>query len=485
MVRQGFSLLIPLVLAFQASAFSLLGPRTAWMTPDLSYGIDGSPGGPMNVGDEYRWNLPVITYGFDDAFVEYFGEHGVAEVGQAIATLNDLPTASDLNLDAFPLSAVKYSAGADASQLVDLRSTALAALLEQAGLAAPEENVFCLRGKRSQPGGATSYFVVKRNFDSATWLPSSYVNGTLFTYVVRSEIVDPTGPVDAVEIKVDPLANDYSTAAGFFYWGLRPGYFLSGLSRDDVGGLRYLLTPDNHNAESLPANVTWQTPEGGLPVLVAERPGIGRLHFSRVFPDSLPQTNSFVDRYFTNGVLTMQTVKRVITKPDITFSVRDLGLNALVRRSVGAWNNDGAAEPGNPVVADGPGVIEPGGLIIFNKVGPVFINRQNTGENDGFAYIGSWASFDGSGNPPFIYPASAEPVPVTTIAFQAKAQSDGSRLVVWQFRGAIGQPHQILASSDLSHWEPVGTATAPGGVFEFRLTESGSASARFYKAQRQ
>ena len=34
-------------------------------------------GGPMDINAEYRWNVPVITYGFDQSFLDYFGTNGV------------------------------------------------------------------------------------------------------------------------------------------------------------------------------------------------------------------------------------------------------------------------------------------------------------------------------------------------------------------------------------------------------------------------
>ena len=39
-------------------------------TNDMS--LEGDIGGPMDVTNEYRWNVPVLTYGFDQSFVDYF-----------------------------------------------------------------------------------------------------------------------------------------------------------------------------------------------------------------------------------------------------------------------------------------------------------------------------------------------------------------------------------------------------------------------------
>jgi len=85
----------------QALAFSLRGPAaTSWMTVRLGYNVNNNPAfGPMNLGEEYRWNVPTIYYGFSPDFLNYFGQHGVDEIERAIKMLNDLPSADVLNVD--------------------------------------------------------------------------------------------------------------------------------------------------------------------------------------------------------------------------------------------------------------------------------------------------------------------------------------------------------------------------------------------------
>ena len=46
-------------------AYSLLGPYADWMDVQKGYRLSGEIGGPMNLGEGYRWNMPVVTYGFD------------------------------------------------------------------------------------------------------------------------------------------------------------------------------------------------------------------------------------------------------------------------------------------------------------------------------------------------------------------------------------------------------------------------------------
>ncbi len=55
-----------------ARAFALLGPAAPWMQATNDMSLEGDIGGPMDVTNEYRWNVPVLTYGFDQSFVDYF-----------------------------------------------------------------------------------------------------------------------------------------------------------------------------------------------------------------------------------------------------------------------------------------------------------------------------------------------------------------------------------------------------------------------------
>src|SRR3954465_15469208 len=86
--------------------FSLLGPFAPWMTPQVGFIRDPAydVGGPRNLGDEFRWNVPVLTYGFDQNFKDFFGEEGIAAVEKAVAILNGLEPVSQMDLTAKPLA---------------------------------------------------------------------------------------------------------------------------------------------------------------------------------------------------------------------------------------------------------------------------------------------------------------------------------------------------------------------------------------------
>ena len=160
----------------------------------------------MNLGEEYRWNSPVITYGYDKYFLDYFGSKGVVAIEKAVAILNGLPAMSELSVDLreFPTEAKRLNYRASALGIIDLKSMALGILVEELGLACPERYTWTLRDRRVIVN-IPQYLVIQRNFDPVTWRYSAYVNGTLYTYRI-AQLDDAPVFYDAVEFSVDPLA---------------------------------------------------------------------------------------------------------------------------------------------------------------------------------------------------------------------------------------------------------------------------------------
>ena len=78
-----------------AQAFSLLGTHQRGLA-GAGFGLHGplrgDLGAPKNIGEDYRRNMPVLYYAFDETFLDYFGSNGVAAVDQAFAILNNLTT---------------------------------------------------------------------------------------------------------------------------------------------------------------------------------------------------------------------------------------------------------------------------------------------------------------------------------------------------------------------------------------------------------
>jgi hypothetical protein len=275
--------LVLLVLSLQSSwAFSLLGPvgngddsyqQTVIGYNPLANGnappfiVDGQPSGPKNLGEEYRRNVPVLYYAADSTFLDYFGSNGLAAVDQTYTILNNVLTNSvdtySKGLTEFPLNTTEPNYEAQALELTDLKSEALYLMTEQLGLADAVRYTWALHD-RFQPGGTTcpndtEYAVIMRNFDiSSTPLNqiqySPYVNGVLYDYFIFENCgaAGASPPdADAVEFPDDPLENNPPVASEED--PILPGYFYTGLTRDDVAGLRYLLSSNNINTENVQA----------------------------------------------------------------------------------------------------------------------------------------------------------------------------------------------------------------------------------------
>jgi len=280
-----------------ASGFSPLGPAESWQTPVLGYErvaetrFPSNPnyGGsfwviympdfstfPKNLGEEYRWNVPVLYYAYDQSFLDYFGSNGVVAVDAAVAIMNSLSNVSSYSpdLSEFPLREARVNYTAAALHLFDLKSTALEILIERLGLADPQQWAWALRSRILLPGASCpvfDYAVVQRNFDPVTWEPSRYVNGTLFTYTISQLCTPDFG--DAEEFVVDPTEIYQSAVASpkiSYPRTIYRGYFHTSLTRDDVGGLRYLYRTNNMNIESTSADsvLFYTNVAGGLQLLL-------------------------------------------------------------------------------------------------------------------------------------------------------------------------------------------------------------------------
>ena len=251
--------------AFRGNAFSLLGPYginandgAVWQVLRIGYNEPGDIGGPMNAaaGEEYRWNTPNVFYAYDAPFLNFFGTRGVEEAEKAIKILNDLPPASQLNVDDYPFTAERINFRAAALGLQDVKSWTLSTLLEEMGLASPNRWVYCLRN-RYQPGPLrfpVLFTVIRRNFDPITAAESPYINGRLWTYIgfVDSDNLPPGSltfntPVDPLDFgRFDPVAAALDAYAGF-----GTGSYFNGLTRDDVGAIKFIYTAANQNFEAL------------------------------------------------------------------------------------------------------------------------------------------------------------------------------------------------------------------------------------------
>ena len=461
----------------------MLGPYADWMDLNKSYRLPGDIGGPMNLGEGYRWNVPVITYGFERSFLDYFGTNGVAAVESAIQTLNQVPSASQINLQDFPLETWRANYQAQALGLLDLKSTALTLLLEQLGLTDPERQVFVIRD--FVPLGTNyGFYVVRRNFDSATAQPSSYVNGTLFTYSIENYAPFPTGTnafCDAIELPVDPQAPSGTTATAR-YPG--QGAYITRLTRDDVGGLKYLLDGNQIRYESLLADVHSATTNTPL-IRSAWRPGFGKITLVRHPAGALsgefrPFTNQWTDVYYSGDDPAYQAVERITVQPDIVFTARDLGTSTLVTRT-GTTNWVNNAELNGNAGGPGPGVIQPGIVLAFNNAGPTYEN-QSPGfldEATGLRYL-AWGSFDGSTNPPVVYPVEFSPFQPTQIRFQLVVGGRTNHFLS-SLPGAAQARFFFQTATNFTSWTTLATVTNSGTSFTYTFLALTNEPCRYFR----
>ena len=278
--------------------FALLGPsgngEDSWQTTvigyDLAYGDESSPssyggpvflgdiGGPKNIGEGYRRNIPALYYAYDSSFLDFFGSNGVAAVDSAFAVMNSLTNVDSYstNLSEFPLNSQSFNYQAQSLYLTDLKSVTLHALVEQMGLADPERFTWTLAERFLPSGGVCPideyYLVVQRNFaDAPTALNqiqySSYVNNVLYSYAIAEICTGPDPLAVAEPFATDPdaeaftsvAANNGDISAGLQFstgGGLQVGGYYNGLTQDDVAGLRYLLSTNRYQIEAVsPDNI--------------------------------------------------------------------------------------------------------------------------------------------------------------------------------------------------------------------------------------
>ncbi|MGB0582420.1 MAG: hypothetical protein ACPGVU_22235 [Limisphaerales bacterium] len=434
-----------------ARAFTLGGPFTSWQQAAIGYQLSSFDlSGPMNISEEYRINVPDLTYAFDSTFLNYFGSQGETAIIEAFNILNSVPSVSSIDLNNFPLQAkgpINFTALN--LNLLDIKSFTLGTLVAQMGLGAPERFTWCLRDRVVIANtGTTNYLVIQRNFDPfQPRVPTNVVNGTTYTYTV----FDPVPPAtlvgglvvggnysDAIEVPVDPLASDFSTLGGiessdpFREENLSFGEYFTGFTRDDMAAWRYIYAPNNFNIEDPPtgvalsSNTIIQSPFFSFPgasnslstnplVTTALRPGVQKISFNRVVFDSLVGTtlgitNEYQDTYITNGTFNTQLLERAQTEPDILFRAEDLGTDidgTPVRFTrtdpTGSWVDNSALNTvgggggggGGGGELYGPGVIEPLITMTFTRVGPHRINNLPffVDENQSIAGF-AWAHFD-------------------------------------------------------------------------------------------
>lgn len=446
------ALLLLAILAEAGYAFTILGPLQSYQTTALCYQTRywytalvpttltsplPSPGnvpyteltGPAAFNQGSRLNAGVITYAYDVSFLEYFGAAGVKAVDAAFAVLNGLPKASSINLASYVTQGnqqVNYTARA--LSMLDLKSCTLQMLIEHMGLLG-ETHVYDLLGS----GGTWPnkwYEVTCNNYDPVTCLPSTYVNGVNYGFTIKDGAGTGLAYADAIET-IGVGDNNYALGADFTAVATREGmvmggYYL-GLTRDDVGGLRYLYNKGNFNNEALPTDCwvgaagsgmtyspvgTTNTLDNAYTGLLG---GVEKITFKKVAFDSYIGTAyasnviSFTITTETNFKVQQLTVWRTNVTPDIIITATNL-LNTPAASEDEPFTRTVAflaAPTGGVAPGNGPEVISPTMTITFNSAGPIYYNVNTSMISDTSVYLYPYfqlGSYDGSTNAPIVFP---------------------------------------------------------------------------------
>ena len=436
-------------------AFSLIGPYDTWMQSTNGFRQPDDIGGPMNLGEEYRWNVPVLTYTFDASFLDYFGSNGVFAVEQAIQILNGLPPVSQIEPTNYPPISRSVNFQAATLNLLDLKSRILAALLEQMGLAQPSRFTFNVHDF-GFVGGNLETQIVQRNFDPSGFFPTNRVNDSAYDYFVQVTTNGSSVSVTAEEYLIDPLATPQPAVAD---GALNAGEYFTSLTRDDIGGLRYLLRTNNANPEILLPGVHGVGPNAGAYVDQAIRPGVDKITFVRRDYDGFlgqffaPYTNYFTDYYLSNNAVVAQQVERIITEPDIIFSsgngAQDIvGAPQIFRTGTSNWWSGGIL-PGSI----GPGIIRPPVKLMLSRPSDLVITADWLPDGSADSYRTLWGSFDGSTNPPVTFPFA---VNANNLTLNLQLMRDDTVVggKTWQIPLTGQESVVVQTSTNLVTWVP-------------------------------
>lgn len=447
-----------------AFGFSLWGPAETFQTQDLDYGdrylpffplpdttlfsVEGPGsfsafnielGGTKNISQGSRLNVPTITYAYDSSFLSYFGAKGVAAVDSAFAVLNGLPAASSTSakLTGFITQGnqqVNYTA--EALRMLDLKSTVLWLMMEHMGMIG-ETHTYDLEERVALPGGTNAcdfdYVVLQRNFDPITYSPSQYVNGALLTYQIGDLCDLGVAVADAMEQSVQVGTPAFSSVAT--RESLQVGGYYLRITRDDMGGLKYLYRKNHYVNEGLDASAAVS---GGVsaynPVVISSTNtvtnttttnvfsglfgGVEKITFVKTAYDSglgtgfTPRMYHYTMPMVTNGVLRSVSVTRTLTAPDIIFTAGDLTFPGPDPYQLTVVRTGNFITYGEPIAPAGavntvyPAVISPEMVVTFNNSGQVYYNQGTKFldqlNSTGLGYI--WGSFNGTTNAPVPFP---------------------------------------------------------------------------------
>ena len=327
-MKHVITIIMTLAITASSHAFVLVGPADPAEqtlafggTPVTSANISDELGGPKQLDEFFRWNCPDLTYGFDQSFIQFFGQEGINAVDDAMRSINDyfLPEdgsyagVSSLNLAKHGFGRNYNTAWLNATaaneNLIDLKSLTLGMMVNYLGLGNPYRYAFTATNSLvpNQNASGAIFSVVLKNYDPVTYSKSDTINGVKYSYRLIHD--RPPGSVanaatvgamslDMEEFTSDSSGNAYSAVSAIvdaFYgntdlvWTDVPSLYNFGvyydgmnamggmyqprhaLTHDDAGGLKYLYSTNTiameYNPYTLisPADFTAPVAQYGLP----------------------------------------------------------------------------------------------------------------------------------------------------------------------------------------------------------------------------
>ncbi len=269
--------------------------------------------------------------------------------------------------------------------------------------------------------------------------------------------------------------------------GGRVGQYYTGLTRDDVGGLRYLLRKDNVNFERLPAGTQtfprtarsdWRS---GVEKIKFMRQALNRRQ-NRFVPLS---TFGIVD-VANHGLIKRQIVFRKTKKPDIIFSAADLGeshltwIPAFTRTGTDRWINNARMNTGSGTNA-GPGVIQGTTQITFHKLGDYVQNFGTTV----FSGRVAWGSFGKDANATVAFPSTTIGSDTLTVQFRRSTRQANidiySDAQSWHLPIELGGHALLQMSTNQVDWNTLTVVTNQGRVIEWVYSDD-SLPQKFFRA---
>jgi len=439
-----------------AGAFTLwTSPAAAWQTAALCYGSrywynytatfitnNQPPTLPGNVGyteqgapvinlaQGSRLNVAISTYAYDPTFIAYYGQAGVKAVDAAFAILNGLPPASTADLSQFATQGnqqINYTARA--LSMLDLKSTVLQLMIEHLGLLG-ETHVFDMYAQQTINATTceSAYVVGIDNFDPITWNPSTYVNGTPYTYVIQDGCPAGLAFTDAMEDADDEPGINLASSAVATQEALQIGGYYVRITRDDMAGLRYLYNKNNFRYESMftdvyasgatsiatspfnpvgATNSSTNSTTNSLPIVMGGVEKVEFLKWNNYSPLATNVTNvlSYTVTYITNYTIQKTVLWRSNTVPDIIITATNLLTTSATSITDTPYERTYAwiASP----ETNFPSVASPTMSLVINDVGPLAINESPNFMQGSALFITpffQFGSFDGTTNPPIVFP---------------------------------------------------------------------------------